>query len=379
MRTVYAAQNRINYIVDFLQERIDNEQVMYEKSRTRYQDLLDGLNKATSLLCKILEIDCIEQKEPDTVENTHSYVPGTVTDPKLLEIVNNMKDALHRFEVFTSSSHLDVITREGVSSQSDVQPDSSASLDETGKKSSNGSNEEVSRQFPSQKAESREHKETTPNSINHNNQLPIKSDPPLTYDQKLKVIQIMEDCIDRIEEGTKEFENGTHSLLRVSSRCPEGYRGYNKINRPELAIKLGKMMTTWYDVRVRSLQPGSSQCRYNAKYLPVFLQDIVMTYGEAIEKGKEQTFENKFYEWIDDVKKGNKYMVPFSVYRIQKDRWSHVNKEGYRYLDRIWPCIEDAFDDIWGENAFKEQEFTTACKMYRWNNGAYHERQDFKS
>ena len=75
MRTIYAAQNRIEYIIDFLRERTEAGTILYEKSKIRYKKLLEGLHEATELLCHVLGEDLLAYEPgPDDDEFSDPYV-----------------------------------------------------------------------------------------------------------------------------------------------------------------------------------------------------------------------------------------------------------------------------------------------------------------
>ena len=120
------------------------------------------------------------------------------------------------------------------------------------------------------------------------------------------------------------------------------------------------MLYNWYNIRVKDLDVGKTECRYNVKYLPVYATDIIFAYAEALTKGaiSELAFRSAFDKWLSSVKSGNnKYMVPYNVYKIKEDRYSHITPDGHRFLETVFEGLSCDIASIWDTSDIQSEQF----------------------
>lgn len=339
MRTIYAAQNRIEYIIDFLRERTEAGTILYEKSKIRYKKLLEGLHEATELLCHVLGEDLLAYEPgPDDNEFSDPYV-----DPDLLNTVHDMQVALKKFEVFASFPYMD-------------RPDYKSKLNR----------EETVTELTTQGLKAN-HEVVTHCYV----EKPIKPSEksPIEKMKKDKRIEILKNVENSIKDGKQECDSiadGTSKLIQKSDKLKN--TDPDKIHHPEYYKYLGDMLYNWYQIRVKNLNVNNTECRYNVKYLPVYASDIVMAYAKAINEGSgsEVAFRSNFEKWLNSVKSGdNKYMVPYDVFKLQKNRDEYITPDGYRFLSTVFFGLSEDISSVWRVREIQNQKFYDVMTLYK--------------
>ena len=340
MRTIYAAQNRVEYIIDFLRERVDNETTLYEKSKVRYKKLLEGLHEATELLCHVLGEDLLAYEPgPDEPEFSDPYV-----DPDLLNTVHDMQVALKKFEVFASFPYMD-------------KPDYMSKLNrqetvtELTTQGFKANHETVTHSYVSEP-------------IEPSNKSPVEKEK-MKKDRRIEILKKVETSIKDAKQECDAIADGTSKLIQKSNKLKNS--DPDKIHHPEYYKNLGDMLYNWYQIRVKNLDVNNTECRYNVKYLPVYASDIIMAYGEAVSEGSgsEVRFRSTFNKWLKGVESGqNKYMVPYDVFKLQKNRDEHVTPDGYRFLSTVFEGISLDIENVWRRREIEAQSFYEVMSLY---------------
>lgn len=76
------------------------------------------------------------------------------------------------------------------------------------------------------------------------------------------------------------------------------------------------LLWRWFSVRFLE---GPKDFRYNMKHIPKWIRDIVIMYGYHVYHGTIESFKNQFYNWMAQIPEGNKYVVPFEIYKMDKN------------------------------------------------------------
>lgn len=340
MRTIYAAQNRIEYIIDFLRERADNETALYEKSKVRYKKLLEGLHEATELLCHVLGEDLIAyEPKPDDDEYTDPYV-----DPDLLNTVHDMQVALKKFEVLTASPYMD-------------RPDYMTKLNR----------DETVTEITSQGAKANQ-EAVTHSYVGKKRSHPSDKSPndKMKKDRRIEILKNVENSIKDAKQECDSIADGTSKLIQKSDKLSN--TDPEKIHHPEYYKNLGDMLYNWYHIRVKNLDSNKTECRYNVKYLPVYASDIVMAYAKAINDGSgaEVRFRSSFDKWLRSVESGdNKYMVPYDVFKLQKNRDNYITPDGYRFMSTVFYGLSSDIENVWRRKEIENQSLYEVMSMYK--------------
>lgn len=93
MKTVHAAENRLNYVIDFLKEKSNDDSRLYKKSRERYEHMLSQCKEAVCLLSSILEEDALLEDEIE--------LGASPTNNEVKTMAADLRKELERFENFT--------------------------------------------------------------------------------------------------------------------------------------------------------------------------------------------------------------------------------------------------------------------------------------
>ena len=283
MRTIYAAQNRMDYILEFLQERKACDGVLYAKSRQRYEKLLADCRNAVKLICDIIEEDFIAENEPES-DFDFSNTPDV--NPELLSIVAEMKSALNKFQKFTSLI------------------DSTTEKQETSSDDSDNSNA-----YPESEVES------------PNNELKIGESPHKTRAENPHIKPKSEDK----QLTTQERRNVLVSIDKHIREAVEDIDVFKPTCLEEEQRECIYLIRDWY--KARFTDSKNSEFRYNVLSIYTWINDIIITYGYHKERGDKDSFVRKFYEWIERVSSGEiKYAVPYDVKITGDDRNSRITE-----------------------------------------------------
>lgn len=76
-----------------------------------------------------------------------------------------------------------------------------------------------------------------------------------------------------------------------------------------------RLIWNWFSARFLNT---SSTFRYNMKKLPSWIRDIVIFYGYHVENRSVAKFKSDFNSWIDSIRTGNNYAVPYEIYQFEK-------------------------------------------------------------
>ena len=156
----------------------------------------------------------------------------------------------------------------------------------------------------------------------------------------LQLSQDMADTISKFEEldqfnhmftGVKK-EDTSDSLIPVTSISPSSkqkkyiIRSYGDalrklpdklVNYPDAKL-CSELLWKWY--RIRFFESQSPDFHYNIKNLPIWLRNIVLTFGSHLEDGTIDKFCEDFEGWLSSVQqsgsKQSKYSVPYEVYAL---------------------------------------------------------------
>lgn len=348
MRSIYAAQNRVEYIIDFLRERVDNETILYAKSRTRYKKLLEGLHEATELLCHVLGEDLLAYEPgPEEPEFSDPYV-----DPDLLNTVHDMQVALKKFEVFSAFPYMDKPDYKSKLNRTET-------LKELTTQGFKANHETVTHSYVSEplKPPKQPPKPPKPSAKSSNEKM--------TKDRRIEILRKVESSIKEAKQECDAIADGTSDYIKKSDKLKNAHR--EKIHHPEYYKNLGDMLYNWYQIRVKNLDVNNTECRYNVKYLPVYASDIIMAYGEAVTQGSgsEARFRSTFNKWLREVESGNnKYMVPYDIFKIQKNREEHITPDGYRFLCTVFEGISYDIEDVWRRKEIEAHGFYEIMHLY---------------
>lgn len=126
--------------------------------------------------------------------------------------------------------------------------------------------------------------------------------------------------IQRISNNIEDFDNIHTSGQRYNSSTVLKYStilqtssnldfGYEEINQ------CAKLVNMWFQARIPK-NAKNSDFRYNVNQLPLWISQIIITYGYYLEQGKVYDLEQEFISWSNEIKEDphNIYRVPYCVY-----------------------------------------------------------------
>ena len=94
----------------------------------------------------------------------------------------------------------------------------------------------------------------------------------------------------------------------------------DKVSGMDVVDECSKLLWNWFEVRfVTTLH--SSQFKFNIKRIPLWIRDIVILYGNAVNKNCRYEFTSEFYSWLDALPHSdgvNKFAVPYEVYLFDR-------------------------------------------------------------
>lgn len=126
--------------------------------------------------------------------------------------------------------------------------------------------------------------------------------------------------IRRITNNLEDFDNlhtsgqqfNSSSILKYSTILQTGSNldfGYEEVNQ------CAKLINQWFQARIPK-NSKDSDFRYNINQIPLWISQIIITYGYYFEQGKVYDLEQEFNRWCKEIKEDshNVYRVPYCVY-----------------------------------------------------------------
>lgn len=124
-----------------------------------------------------------------------------------------------------------------------------------------------------------------------------------------KISTNLED-FDDIHTSGQQYNSSTilrySTILQTSSNLDFGYEEINQC---------AKLVNMWFQARIPK-NSKNSDFRYNVNQLPLWISQIIITYGYYLEQGKVYDLEQEFITWCREIKEDphNIYRVPYCVY-----------------------------------------------------------------
>jgi len=119
---------------------------------------------------------------------------------------------------------------------------------------------------------------------------------------------------DNLHTSGQQYNSS--SILKYSTILQTGTNvdfGYEEINQ------CAKLINQWFQVRIPK-NSKDSDFRYNINQIPLWISQIIITYGYYFEQGKVYDLQQEFNSWCKDVQEDphNIYRVPYCVYNTCK-------------------------------------------------------------
>lgn len=97
------------------------------------------------------------------------------------------------------------------------------------------------------------------------------------------------------------------TILQTSSNIDFGYEEVNQC---------AKLVNMWFQARIPK-NANESDFRYNINQIPLWISQIIITYGYYFEQGKVYDLEQEFNYWCKEIQADphNTYRVPYCVYK----------------------------------------------------------------
>lgn len=115
---------------------------------------------------------------------------------------------------------------------------------------------------------------------------------------------------DGIHTSGQQYNSSTilqySTVLQTSTNIDFGYEEINQC---------AKLVNMWFQARIPK-NSKDSDFRYNINQLPLWISQIIITYGYYLEQGKVYDLEQEMLNWCSEIKDDphNTYRVPYCVY-----------------------------------------------------------------
>lgn len=111
---------------------------------------------------------------------------------------------------------------------------------------------------------------------------------------------------------TGQKYNSASTILKFSTILQTGSNldfGYEEVNQ------CARLINMWFQARIPK-SSKDSDFRYNINQIPLWISQIIITYGYYFEQGKVYDLEQEFTYWCKEVKEDphNIFRVPYCVY-----------------------------------------------------------------
>lgn len=118
---------------------------------------------------------------------------------------------------------------------------------------------------------------------------------------------------DNLHTSGQQYNSS--SILKYSTILQTGTNidfGYDEINQ------CAKLINQWFQARFP--KNSNSDFRYNINQIPLWISQIIITYGYYFEQGQVYDLQQEFNSWCKDVQEDihNIYRVPYCVYNTCK-------------------------------------------------------------
>lgn len=133
---------------------------------------------------------------------------------------------------------------------------------------------------------------------------------PLKNSTSIQKISSNLENFDDVHTSGQQYNSSTvlkySTLLQTSTNVDFGYEEINQC---------AKLVNMWFQARIPK-NSKNSDFRYNVNQLPLWISQIIITYGYYLEQGKVYDLEQEFTNWCKEIKEDphNIYRVPYCVY-----------------------------------------------------------------
>ncbi len=127
---------------------------------------------------------------------------------------------------------------------------------------------------------------------------PVSVSIKLSRKDRIDIMKTYQDCLSNMCESLTDADP------------------YNNIKRCVVILR------DWFFVRFIQTRKTHPSFRYNIRRIREWIPNIVIVMGKHVEDNTFDMFSNSFYDWVDLIRNtegGNKYAVPYEVYKIGKE------------------------------------------------------------
>lgn len=140
---------------------------------------------------------------------------------------------------------------------------------------------------------------------------PISETESFNNSESLQRLSTSIEGFDDIHTNGQKF-NPSASIGKVSTILQTGSNldfGYEEINQ------CAKLVNKWFQARIPK-SAEETDFRYNINQIPLWISQIIITYGYYFDQGKVYDLEQEFNHWCQEIKEDphNTYRVPYCVY-----------------------------------------------------------------
>lgn len=283
---IYSANNAIKRILSFVEAYSESNSAMYEKSKLRYQELLDNCEKAAELLSKCLSSPHKRGESLTCDDTTIDVQPECIDTDPVNSISGHFDECM---EPVDSTQPVEI------SEYLDVDKDTPTVLElNTNELASTDVNPVV-------------------------DTVPTESSPGNRRSSR-----------DRSKKYNKGILRKYACMFRKLKNVHTDYVYANE------CISL---LCDWFDARFSGADPNF---RYNIRMISKWIQDIVIVYGNHLHDHTQDTLAANMRSWANSIrnsKESSKYAIPYEIYYGSQ----HYDQSGITLTAVVlWDIIYDA-------------------------------------
>lgn len=290
MMTIYAAENRLEYVLQFFEERQLQSSKRYKKTNDRLDNIIAKCADIITYACAergiaVEDVFHIERKTTDDIEPSNAVSR---------EEVDRISDTLVNLQRLLSN----ICNTSTIQSQSSLT-DNSPEVD-THEVEGNVYNDPKTSEIPPK----------TPNASHNASRL-----------NKKQAMKLYSDAIDNAVNNTTTDSHHGRCLRYIQS---------------------------WFHTRFNPSISG--KCNFNIQNIPIWIQNITIVYGHCVQYEREtgdpillKKFKKDFNSWIEDIKNpesDNRYPIPAFV--NTKQIQEHIDEISNYVGAILWDKMLDA-------------------------------------